>query len=234
MASRLLTQDVMDDSCRWPTKPFLDFSVAPKSQFRDCKFSMVSSTVSSSIWRQRAPKSSGFVLGWGLECACSSGSFCCRMISRFLWPGEKVAILRPWVWGPLRSAISTSGLGCQRGVKFIFIVFIRSALDLLEARNFHFNNFKQNKSWKHTFRCVVVTPWEVATPFSLIRNGTKNAWEKFRRFILRSSLVAHRREASQSSAEIKRNRAQTAKQCTWSGVLYLIWREPTSIRDKAA
>lgn len=58
MASRLLTQDVMDDSCRWPTKPFLDFSVAPKSQFgseiqrADDGFPWFSSTVSSSIWRQ--------------------------------------------------------------------------------------------------------------------------------------------------------------------------------------
>ena len=69
------------------------------------------------------------MLGWGLECACSSGSFCCRMISRFLWPGEKVAILRPWVWGTWRRAISTT--------------------------------------WKHTFRYVVVTPWEVATPIFL-------------------------------------------------------------------
>ena len=30
-------------------------------------------------------------------------------------------------------------------VKFMFHVFIRSALDVLETRNFHFNNFKENK-----------------------------------------------------------------------------------------
>ena len=71
MTSALLpqAQAVMDDSCgRWPTKPFLDFSVAPKSQFVSEKqradgFPWFPLRISSSIWRQRVPKSSGFVLG---------------------------------------------------------------------------------------------------------------------------------------------------------------------------
>ena len=62
------------------------------------------------------------------------------------------------------SAISTSGLVLPGAFQFMFRVFIRSALDVLETRNLHFNNFKENK-WHGNTPSVMsfVTPWEVAT-----------------------------------------------------------------------